>query len=128
MFVFFEQQTAYGVRIGDWSSDVCSSDLPPAGGGALLGRRTDQRGLRVFLVEIFADRGDFRENAAVVELERGRLSGGVHIDIIGRTPVLTAAQVDADLGNIDTLFGRSEERRVGQECVRPCRSRWSPYH
>src|SRR3546814_13092409 len=24
--------------------------------------------------------------------------------------------------------GRSEERRVGQECVRPCRSRWSPCH
>src|SRR3546814_20511024 len=30
-----------------------------------------------------------------------------------------------------TLFvagGRSEERRVGKECVRTCRSRWSPYH
>src|SRR3546814_18787671 len=25
-------------------------------------------------------------------------------------------------------LGRSEERRVGNECVRPCRSRWSPYH
>src|SRR3546814_19061977 len=24
--------------------------------------------------------------------------------------------------------GRSEERRVGKECVSPCRSRWSPYH
>ena len=24
--------------------------------------------------------------------------------------------------------GRSEERRVGKECVQPCRSRWSPYH
>ena len=26
------------------------------------------------------------------------------------------------------MFGRSEERRVGKECVNPCRSRWSPYH
>ena len=26
------------------------------------------------------------------------------------------------------LAGRSEERRVGKECVQPCRSRWSPYH
>src|SRR3546814_20491988 len=25
-------------------------------------------------------------------------------------------------------YGRSEERRVGKECVSPCRSRWSPYH
>src|SRR3546814_5183364 len=89
------------MRISDWSSDVRSSDLPRleqrqpfgeaeavgqrlvnlevdaarphAGVGALLGCRTDQRGLRVFLVEIFADRGDFRENAAVVE-PNGRAS------------------------------------------------------
>ena len=26
------------------------------------------------------------------------------------------------------VFGRSEERRVGKECLRLCRSRWSPYH
>ena len=26
------------------------------------------------------------------------------------------------------IFGRSEERRVGKECLRLCRSRWSPYH
>src|SRR3546814_13658090 len=26
------------------------------------------------------------------------------------------------------IAGRSEERRVGKECVRPCRSRWSPWH
>src|SRR3546814_6073111 len=117
IILFFKQKTSCGRRIREWSSDVCTSDLPlgrfgkaaqprleqrqpfgeaeavgqrlanlevdaarpHAGVGALLGRRTDQRGLRVFLVEIFADRGDFRENAAVVELERGRLSGGVHI-------------------------------------------------
>src|SRR3546814_8173058 len=28
----------------------------------------------------------------------------------------------------ETLIGRSEERRVGKECVSTCRSRWSPYH
>src|SRR3546814_3384253 len=27
-----------------------------------------------------------------------------------------------------SIFGRSEERRVGKECVSTCRSRWSPYH
>src|SRR3546814_6633442 len=27
-----------------------------------------------------------------------------------------------------TVLARSEERRVGKECVSPCRSRWSPYH
>src|SRR3546814_5653684 len=36
---FFKQKTAYEMRIGDWSSDVCSSDLPLLGlvAGALLG-------------------------------------------------------------------------------------------
>ena len=29
---------------------------------------------------------------------------------------------------IDAMAVRSEERRVGKECVQPCRSRWSPYH
>src|SRR3546814_14175976 len=28
----------------------------------------------------------------------------------------------------EQIFGRSEERRVGKECVNTCRSRWSPYH
>src|SRR3546814_8170823 len=32
-FFFFKQKTAYELRISDWSSDVCSSDLPPADGG-----------------------------------------------------------------------------------------------
>ena len=35
-------------------------------------------------------------------------------------------QVDAAVKLIDE--GRSEERRVGKECLRLCRSRWSPYH
>ena len=41
------------------------------------------------------------------------------------TPVVTVSLADrfADSGVI-----RSEERRVGKECVQPCRSRWSPYH
>src|SRR3546814_10151756 len=30
LFFFFKQKTAYEMRISDWSSDVCSSDLPPA--------------------------------------------------------------------------------------------------
>src|SRR3546814_1642096 len=41
IFFFFKQKTAYEMRISDWSSDVCSSDLDFAG----LGR--DQRNLAV---------------------------------------------------------------------------------
>src|SRR3546814_20737983 len=41
MFVFFKQKTAYGMRISDWSSDVCSSDL-------LLGHDAGDALLRYF--------------------------------------------------------------------------------
>src|SRR3546814_1321716 len=34
VYFFFKQKTAYEMRISDWSSDVCSSDLPPAGDAA----------------------------------------------------------------------------------------------
>ena len=36
------------------------------------------------------------------------------------------ADVSANMNRLDLL--RSEERRVGKECLRQCRSRWSPYH
>src|SRR3546814_17475897 len=59
------------------------------------------------------------------------------------TIVTTTAQVGdivrniaRDLATVESIMGpggdphlyRSEERRVGQECVRTCRSRWVPYH
>src|SRR3546814_15306412 len=56
---------------------------------------------------------------------------------IAREAALDGAVLDINLGGepcfpIATALAeraiRSEERRVGQECVRPCRSRWSPYH
>ena len=41
------------------------------------------------------------------------------------TPAGRAALADYGVG---AIIERSEERRVGKECVQPCRSRWSPYH
>src|SRR3546814_8108908 len=38
VFFFFKQKTAYEMRISDWSSDVCSSDLAASGTSALCGR------------------------------------------------------------------------------------------
>src|SRR3546814_5301592 len=83
-FFFFKQKTAYEMRISDWSSDVCSSDLPfPTAIGAIV--------KPVGLIQ-------------------------------------TAIGVEAgELPYFHTIH-RSEERRVGKECVSTCRSRWSPYH
>src|SRR3546814_4825450 len=73
MFVFFKQETAYVMRISDWSSDVCSSDLVDC---LLIGG--EQRGEALFL----AGAGDFldargiargRTNAKFALLERRRL-------------------------------------------------------
>src|SRR3546814_5076771 len=79
-YVFlFKQKTAYEMRISDWSSDVCSSDLTAA---------------RI---------------------------------VAGLTLLYPRLAVHAMLQRpIEQL--RSEERRVGKECVSTCRSRWSPYH
>src|SRR3546814_4260904 len=87
---FFKQKTAYEMRISDWSSDVCSSDL-----GAVSRRSHAPCG-------------------------RAGLSGG-HESLVGRYH----AQERCRRSGVEH---RSEERRVGKECVSTCRSRWSPYH
>ena len=47
----------------------------------------------------------------------------------GETDVVAnMANVAAALKQTFDFFWRSEERRVGKECLRLCRSRWSPYH
>src|SRR3546814_13885501 len=104
------------MRISDWSSDVCSSDLP-----ALLieGEEEVPRGLPDFLRQR-GGRGradiSFRKPAApddrVAVVEHGADPAFGHI--------LAAQDAAEDL--------RSEERRVGKECVSTCRSRWSPDH
>src|SRR3546814_4695254 len=88
---FFKQKTAYEMRISDWSSDVCSSDLDGCVG--------DEQGNLVFL-SIWA------RDTAVQEF----------------LPLPSEPAASMKTGP------RSEERRVGKECVSTCRSRWSPYH
>src|SRR3546814_13944363 len=99
------------MRISDWSSDVCSSDLGlphlvRAGslgveliGGLYhdIGRTGDQ----IVRLEQAVNRG-FRYEVALLVGEAHRQFAGAAI--------------------------RSEERRVGKECVSTCRYRWSPYH
>src|SRR3546814_17000981 len=93
------------MRISDWSSDVCSSDLVDddlAAGQAAV-----------------ADRAADHELAGRVDVELGALVqplGGQH------------RLEDVLAHRLDQVLLRSEERRVGNECVSTCRSRWSPYH
>src|SRR3546814_1609604 len=102
VFFFFKQKTAYEMRISDWSSDVCSSDL-------------DVR--RLFHIGVLGPDAMVAEMIAMVAPQDDD-------GVVGKPFAFERFQHLADL-DIDV---RSEERRVGKEYVSTCRSRWSPYH
>src|SRR3546814_8309189 len=107
LFVFFfKQKTAYEMRISDWSSDVRSSDLQKA----LLVGLSD--GLQRRSIRHPEPRGVLRALLRLVFGQRG-------------APPLADPKLEALRA---LAMDRSEERRVGKECVSTCRSRWSPYH
>src|SRR3546814_9864278 len=85
-FFFCKQMTAYEMRISDWSSDVCSSDL-------LQGEFSHALTLEPVLWE--------------------------------HEPLRATAHFQDEIASPSK---RSEESRVGKECVSTCSSRWSPSH
>src|SRR3546814_13888973 len=98
------------MRISDWSSDVCSSDLEVKRGTVGIEARVPGQ---------FAIGGDRLERDAV---------GQIEIDHAGKPPglkvrIAVAAGI-AGIGIGNQIAARSEERRVGKECVSTCRSRW----
>src|SRR3546814_7736524 len=112
-FLFFKHKTAYDRRISDWSSDVCSSDRPAeqsvGQGTGLSGKQfapaAQSRGLR--------RTGALAGATGGCRAQQSALPG--RVGVARRAFACRAA-------------ARSEERRVGKECVSTCRSRWSPYH
>src|SRR3546814_8644830 len=88
---FFKQKTAYEMRISDWSSDVCSSDLGHTG-----------------------------------SVDGHVPCGSADTHDVGRTGARAYFLAFRIIMLSNAL--RSEERRVGKECVSTCRSRWSQYH
>src|SRR3546814_15824295 len=101
------------MRISDWSSDVCSSDLPGARVALCAANSLE------YLVSVLAI---LEAGKILVPLNCESTTEQLHQLLNDAHP--TAVIVD-DKG--DQLI-RSEERRVGKECVSTCRSRWSPYH
>src|SRR3546814_4144203 len=110
-FFFFKQKTAYEMRISDWSSDVCSSDL-------LVDDRIGERPLDHLLALVLH---------VVAQIVEAELVVGAIGDVgpIGVTALLIG-EIGHDHANRRAEEARSEERRVGKECVSTCRSRWSP--
>src|SRR3546814_12937815 len=59
---------------------------------------------------------------------RERVSAHILCDLREGLNGAVVAQAAAEEEEAETGVERSEERRVGKECVSTCRSRWSPYH
>src|SRR3546814_14508329 len=132
------------MRISDWSSDVCSSDLREGyDEGDSHGRRQPRNGAQddsggnarqqkgdVEWREDIRDR-DLKDLHHGRSLPPGRTTGAPHRAV---APWLPAAAPEPEAasprpGAPSPVSGqRSEERRVGKECVSTGRSRWSPYH
>src|SRR3546814_19578143 len=103
------------MRISDWSSDVCSSDLEDEDTWETY---QDYRRRGIFDKEFPEEKAEFwRDCAADNVLD--------HVDPF-LEEALSAANVELDLCDTSALRLRSEERRVGKECVRTCRSRGDP--
>src|SRR3546814_1481634 len=117
------------MRISDWSSDVCSSDLQlvRVHGVAHVGgeqQRRDAEDDRVIrLVRLQADEASL--------VTRQIDTQELQLRLIDRQRFLlgiSEERGDRYRAGQSQIQGRSEERRVGKECVSTCRSRWSPYH
>src|SRR3546814_10958962 len=105
------------MRISDWSSDVCSSDL---------------RGFHVYaasgnlerIIATAIDLSVVKEAEAKAKQLQDEL---VHVSSVNATGAM-ASTLAHELNQPLTAISRSDERRVGKECVRQGRSRWSPEH
>src|SRR3546814_12272459 len=98
------------MRISDWSSDVCSSDLP------------DAEGATKFLE-------DLENGVAFDSLLNQHSNSSLRYDLEWLSGWLIARDIIGGhlyVARYEDM--RSDERRVGKECVSTCRSRWWPYH
>src|SRR3546814_11520217 len=99
------------MRISDWSSDVCSSDL----------RKTS--------VDRTADKGRGPMSAAVIAVQAAAVAAmRAHAPLANAVSGVFDGPPPGVCFPYVTVGERSEERRVGKGCVSTCRSRWSPYH
>src|SRR3546814_12464244 len=112
------------MRISDWSSDVCSSDLLMVDDDRFPLRPGEipvERSIRFRTLGCYPLTGAVESNAAT-------LSEVIQEMLLTTTSERQGRAIDKDGGDASMEKKRSEERRVGKECVRTCRSRGAPTH
>src|SRR3546814_2942992 len=117
-----KQKTAYEMRISDWSSDVCSSDLDQARGAEHIGLQIAELAPRVVCVDAHLVGELFGIEAPALGIDR--ISGETAeardaCRLLRERDLVVMARRRFVIGQ-----RRSEERRGGKECVSTCRSRW----
>src|SRR3546814_14036538 len=120
------------MRISDWSSDVCSSDLADDLDLGIVEEGMEQANR----VRAAADGGDQHVGKAPLGFQYlfARFVADHRLEIADELGIGVRASDGAD--DVESVVDvrdpvaqrlvRSEERRVGKECGSPCRSRWSP--
>src|SRR3546814_11311267 len=103
------------MRISDWSSDVCSSDLSPQHRRLNMHTINPSTLARLPQRIVVAAAATFMLPVAAFAAGSGMPWEEPHQQIL-----------ESVQGPVAKIVARSEERRVGKECVSPCRSRWSP--
>src|SRR3546814_20781357 len=109
------------MRISDWSSDVCSSDL------------------FVFFAAHFVAMFNWSSIGPIIAISGAEKLQGMNLPapLLLVCVLLLSSMMDLFIGSATAKWSvlssvvvpmRSEERRVGKECVITCRSRWSTYH
>src|SRR3546814_16968572 len=123
LFFFFKQKTAYEMRISDWSSDVCSSDLtaaawyePKVAACSIWAITMSHHHSTAQPMTMNLTKASSRLPASIFLRPNRAVSRGINRNT-------TLSQITPSAHNQTTC--RSEERRVGKECVSTCRSRWS---
>src|SRR3546814_2146699 len=119
-FFFFKQKTAYEMRISDWSSDVCSSDLRLRGGVDRRLADDDFAGPAVERLGVVAD----TRLAAAFDLVQHVGDQTASVVLAAGRCLLGLFQIFNGHSSRSGIAGSSDESRVGKECVSTCESRW----
>src|SRR3546814_19365183 len=108
------------MRISDWSSDVCSSDLNI--------RDCNWREMIVAHLALGVSGDDLAHSKRIIVIAEAEELVHPFTPAVGKLSALRSAAGYQHTVRTEQAANRSEERRVGKECVSTCRSRWTPYH